>query len=359
MGKNKRGRLAGASTKKHKPALKSKVEKAIKLKSQISGCAKPGVKKSDKEIAPPVKARKQAQHSEPTIPFDKDDRILLIGDGDLSFARSMVEAHDVQKLVATVLEKDQKVLEEKYPHAVENLEVLNDAGEDVKVVYNIDATKMGIWNANGDVGRGKGRKGGMNRIIFNFPHVGGKSTDVNRQVRYNQELLVNFFKCAIPSLAPKGSIVVTLFDGMPYSLWNIRDLARHSELAVERSFKFQAQAYPVYTHARTIGVVQNKKGGDAESAWKGEERPSRSFVFVRKEDMESKKGTRQEVVDGKPTKMTKMKGERESEAEDSEDEDMGTWNEDEVTKEEAEEIKRYEKAAKEDEWNLKEKGMFQ
>ena len=34
----------------------------------------------------------------------------------------------------------------------------------------------------------KGEKGekGWERVVFNFPHVGGKSTDVNRQVRYNQ-----------------------------------------------------------------------------------------------------------------------------------------------------------------------------
>lgn len=142
------------------------------------------------------------------------------------------------------------------------------------------------------------------------------------------ELLVNFFKAAIPSLAPRGSIIVTLFDGMPYSLWNIRDLARHSGLAVERSFKFQAQAYPGYKHARTIGVVKTKDGEEAESAWKGEERPSRSFVFMRKEDLQTKSGQKKEVVDGKPNK-NKMRGERDSEGSSDEDDDMGTWTEDE------------------------------
>ena len=66
-------------------------------------------------------------------------------------------------------------------------------------------------------------------------------------------------------------------------MWNIRDLARHSGLQVEKSFKFQASAYPGYKHARTLGVVKGKNGG-AGGGWRGEERAARSFVFVRKDD---------------------------------------------------------------------------
>jgi 25S rRNA (uracil2634-N3)-methyltransferase len=95
------------------------------------------------------------------------------------------------------------------------------------------------------------------------------------------ELLVKFFERALLSLVPKGSIIVTLFEGHPYTLWNIRDLARHSGLAVEKSFKFQSKAYPGYHHARTVGAIKNKQG-ELGGGWKGEERAARSFIFMRK-----------------------------------------------------------------------------
>jgi 25S rRNA (uracil2634-N3)-methyltransferase len=99
------------------------------------------------------------------------------------------------------------------------------------------------------------------------------------------ELLVSFFKNAIPSLSskPGSSIIVTLFEGEPYTLWNIRDLARHSGLQAQQSFKFQAKAYPGYKHARTLGVVKGKDGKEG-GGWRGEERSARSYVFVRKGD---------------------------------------------------------------------------
>ncbi|KAI9653376.1 MAG: hypothetical protein M1831_006081 [Alyxoria varia] len=169
---------------------------------------------------------------------------------------------------------------------------------------------------------------GWDWIIFNFPHVGGKSTDVRRQVRANQEMLVRFFEGAKEILyrapVPKrrsagaankaggasklsrtngyssssaghnrqhsdgasdladedqeeeqetqttkgkdGRLMITLFEGEPYTLWNIRDLARHCGYGVERSYRFEWEVFGGYQHARTFGnvVSRSRDSGDGK-----------------------------------------------------------------------------------------------
>lgn len=201
---------------------------------------------------------------------------------------------------------------------------------------------VGGGNSNDRNGEGGGP---WDIICFNFPHVGGLSTDVNRQVRANQELLVAFFKACVPLLSssvpteaddddddyddnddrytdsdegekdpdrynteselsdsetadestkeknrtrtiPKtrGQILVTLFEGEPYTLWNIKDLARHAGLRVVTSFRFPWKSYPGYSHARTLGVVESRSGRTG-GGWKGEDREARTYVFeVKGED---------------------------------------------------------------------------
>ena len=67
--------------------------------------------------------------------------------------------------------------------------------------------------------------------------------------------------------------MITVFEGEPYDLWNVRDLARHVGLEVQRSAKFQPAAFPGYQHVRTLGNISGGGG------WKGEGRPARTYIF--------------------------------------------------------------------------------
>ncbi|KAL2122988.1 hypothetical protein VTJ04DRAFT_3443 [Mycothermus thermophilus] len=229
--------------------------------------------------------QQQQHHQKAIIPFSPNDPILLVGEGDLSFAASLVTHHKCTNVTATVLEKDVAELTAKYPHVASNIAQI-EKHPGCRVLYGVDARKLPPFTIKPPKSPSSSSApvGAMKRIIFNFPHTGGKSTDVNRQVRYNQELLVDFFRTAQRSMSPDptAAIIVTLFEGEPYTLWNIRDLARHAGLQVETSFRFVASAYPGYAHARTLGVVKNRRGEVSKTAWKGEERPARSYVFVRK-----------------------------------------------------------------------------
>jgi 25S rRNA (uracil2634-N3)-methyltransferase len=290
----------------------------------------------DDGTGPPIKT---------TIPFSVYDRILLIGEGDFSFSASLTAHHGVADIWATSYDSKEGCLA-KYPNSAksnienvleafdEQLSDDDDEGSDSggqssrkRVIFGVDATSIGKHSIIRQLAP-------FHRMVFNFPHTGGLSTDVNRQVRANQALLSSFFKSAIPLLskppppsvkpvsskppqpsrrrvssrpppppppsgkpvpskyqthhdldpddpeAPRaGSIIITLFESEPYSLWNVRDLARNAGLTVWRSWKFEAGAFPGYRHARTVGTIVDKEGNVSENAWKGEERNSRCYEF--------------------------------------------------------------------------------
>jgi len=321
MGKSKRRKLQERkdhNEKSNKGRSRTNVrEGPSRPKSQQAKSQQHAKASSEKKAKASAGTRQQQQQNQdPIIPFDALDRILIIGDGDLSFSRSLVDTHGCAALLATTYDTEAELLE-KYPQAQENKDAIE--AEEQRVLHGVDATKLGQKEV-------KKQAGGWERVVFNFPHVGGKSTDVNRQVRYNQgmlsflgavaflmsqilimgtEMLVSFFKAVTPLLAPHGTVIVTLFEGEPYTLWNIRDLARHSGLEVQRSFRFQAEVYPGYSHARTLGNIEGGGG------WKGEERPSRSYVFQHK--------GAGELVQKQQAKNNKRKKADESDDEDSDE----------------------------------------
>lgn len=192
------------------------------------------VKKADKS----VKRR-------PTIPYSQLDTILLIGEGDFSFALSLVRAHGIpsSRITATAYDSEPMVYE-KYPWATQTISELRQAG--VRLLFKVDATKLKSCKEL----RGQT----FTRVAFNFPHAGKGITDQDRNVRTNQELVSSFFASVAPLLAlgatneisrkkkgapdsedeeeiesegelqnkaeaKKGTVLVTLRDSVPYTLW--------------------------------------------------------------------------------------------------------------------------------------------
>jgi 25S rRNA (uracil2634-N3)-methyltransferase len=275
-----------------------------------SSSAKPAAKKQKTDAAdatkpqttPTAKAPVQASQKH-EVPFGTYDHILLVGEGDFSFTKSLVEEHGCANVTATSFDSEPEVVS-KYPSFESTRTALQSLTPPVPLHHSIDATKLSAYkqlkcsreetNDEDDV------ISGWDTIAFMFPHVGGLSTDVNRQVRSNQALLVSFFKSCLETSTPKqrlrileaqanrpnlvqrrrseflkmgGRVMVALFEGEPYTLWNVRDLARHAGLKVVESYRFDWEQYPGYAHVRTLGAIEGGGG------WKGEDREARMYVF--------------------------------------------------------------------------------
>jgi 25S rRNA (uracil2634-N3)-methyltransferase len=254
------------------------------------------------------------------IPFDINDRILIVGDGDFSYSLSIINKKLIKpyKLIVTSYDTLDE-LYEKYGIEIinNNISKLKELGVS-RIYHGIDCTKLceslGIQIKNKRHGDGSGKSieilGGLNvkNIIFNFPHIGKHIKDVNRNILKNQELIHGFFKSCLEFYnvlrkqreACKGDIeekieieieenldniididdlsngyysfnnnkdkkdedfiTITLFNGEPYDSWKIKKIARDSiGYSVQRSGKLEWKFYEGYQHRRTAGLGETNK----------------------------------------------------------------------------------------------------
>ncbi len=103
-----------------------------------------------------------------TIPFKASDSILLIGEGNLSFAVALLQHPPAPldhlppaNIVATTLDAEEECYT-KYPGAEQNVRVLREKG--ARVLFGVDATRLEKTSAL------KGKV--FDRIVWNFPHAG-------------------------------------------------------------------------------------------------------------------------------------------------------------------------------------------
>ncbi|XP_014661589.1 PREDICTED: ferredoxin-fold anticodon-binding domain-containing protein 1 homolog isoform X2 [Priapulus caudatus] len=92
----------------------------------------------------------------------------------------------------------------------------------------------------------------MDRIIFNFPHIGGKSN-----VKKNRRLLRDFFESAAEILTPHGDVCVTLCQGQGgspadipmrewHNTWQVIAMAACANLVLYKCRPFLPSEYPNY-----------------------------------------------------------------------------------------------------------------
>lgn len=317
MGKGKSGNKAGLRS-----ALLSQ-QTRLKKNEQVKRAAQAAEQKS---MAPTKAKRKgkpeavQAPQQREVLAFKSTDKVLLVGEGNFTFARALVTRQQPssssllylppQNVTATAYDTEEECYQ-KYADAREIVQNLRELG--VQVLFGIDATKLEKSPAL------KGKR--YDRVVWNFPHAGKGITDQDRNILTNQLLILDFLRSAPNVLAegplptgptkkkrlndgdeeeddddwpadadddtvndksPRGTILVTLRNVPPYTLWDVPKLAksppppqtagipRNPQYKLIRSFKFHRAAWPGYSHRMTKG--ERGAGGMGTTGLAGEDR---------------------------------------------------------------------------------------
>lgn len=172
-------------------------------------------------------------------------RILTIGDGDLSFSRSLLENYRPQSLVATIFD-DISTLNTKY--GVTHFQQLQAHG--CEVLTGFDVTNNQTWGALA--------KHQFDAVIFQFPLLPAFDSveDYNQQClnislntlhrRLLRHYLFNCFDCFLDSTGAQLAFI-TSKDVKPYRQWHIeQSLTINSDIHYLGCMAFEIEKFPGY-----------------------------------------------------------------------------------------------------------------
>ncbi|CAD6981004.1 unnamed protein product [Tilletia controversa] len=187
-----------------------------KAGEQTSSAGTKDVAQSASKVQKPSRTRKERVF----MPFQQDDSILLVGEGNFSFALSLLQPpHSLspRQILATAYDSEQECYR-KYPDAEAIVAKIRDlakqSGREEEIVVfgvdagNLSASKAVVGNPSKAAVVGYHRKGPQTRkfskIWFGFPHVGAGHKDESRNILANQLLLTGALSLArsIPQQQP-------------------------------------------------------------------------------------------------------------------------------------------------------------
>lgn len=174
---------------------------------------------------PPIKIK--------TFPLgvSENHKVLIVGDGDLSFGKAFSALFPQSTMIATTYEG----VSAGTPDRARNQSIILSSSTNASVEFGIDATNLSRHFPDTL----------FDRIIFNFPHSGQQRVHVNRL------LVENFLNSAYKHLTPDGQVWVTLKWIPPYSHWNLLEFASDAGLRVLKSVPFDPRWFPGYRHNTT------------------------------------------------------------------------------------------------------------
>lgn len=285
MGRKLKGRIFQAKGLKgallnHVTSEKHKEDQLKSLEGQMQ--LQKGKANSIKRGGASKSAPKKLVQKKAFVPFNFSDTMLLVGEGDFSFACSLVRQNLIapDDLIATGFDTEAEMLA-KYPESQLNLDYLKESG--VSVRHSIDATNLIQTLKVKPLSKSpnpslfeSGKR--LNYVMFNFPHTGKGIKDMDRNIREHQKLVLGYYKSSIELFAVVNrrsniktsgylsseentaeKIIMTLFDGEPYISWGVKALARSVGYRVERSGELDWLHFAGYHHRRTNSMKDTTK----------------------------------------------------------------------------------------------------
>eukprot|EP00227_Mantoniella_beaufortii_P003586 CAMPEP_0197611256 /NCGR_PEP_ID=MMETSP1326-20131121/55015_1 /TAXON_ID=1155430 /ORGANISM="Genus nov. species nov., Strain RCC2288" /LENGTH=287 /DNA_ID=CAMNT_0043179885 /DNA_START=45 /DNA_END=905 /DNA_ORIENTATION=+ len=197
-------------------------------------------------------------------------KILLVGEGNLSFALALVTLFDGDgaNVLATSFDRH-GVARAAYPDCRDIEESLEAAGAGIR--FGVDAedykglskTAKEWWGGAGGPHGGGTQFAGFDRVVFNFPDRGVGTVGL-LPVRANQEMLANFFKAAKGLLSRTGEVHVAMGGDEAHKAWNLVGLAAKGGLTYRAALEFKPEDFPGYVHFRTLphmSLLTRRRGG--------------------------------------------------------------------------------------------------